>query len=112
MTIMTTATTPIDTDIGPCAFKVEDLGLWTAQSRPPFPPPPGECQSAVPHGDIDDTGSCHVKVFRKGQAVHSLGIAGTFRLVRVTGTPEQISHEIAHRQQSAAQSAGMPCPIV
>ena len=76
------------------SFNREDLGLWVYNgNRPPFPPPPGECQVIVAHGDINDSGTCHIRVFHTGEPIGNLG-NGTFRLVRITGSSEQIQQEI------------------
>src|SRR5436190_23894856 len=54
---------------GSCSsFSREDLGLWEYQrNRPAFPPAPGDCQVIVAHGDINDSGTCHIKVFHTGE---------------------------------------------
>jgi hypothetical protein len=89
---------------------IEDLGLWEwGTSRPPMPEPAGVNQVIFAHGDIDNSGRCHVTEFGTGITVQGLG-EGTFRLVRITGTPEQIRAAELEIQQIAANGAGGSCP--
>lgn len=79
----------------------ENLGVWQYQgTRPPFPPPAGPNQVIVAHGDIDNSGTCHVRVFREGEPIGGLG-EGTFRLIRVTGTPDAIAVAVPDIQRGA-----------
>ena len=90
--------------------QVENLGLWEwGRTRPPMPEPAMPGQVVFAHGDIDNSGSCHVTEFGPGQSVQGLG-SGTFRLLRITGTPEQIKAAEAESQQGAANGAGGSCP--
>jgi hypothetical protein len=89
---------------------IENLGLWEwGKSRPPMPEPAGIDQVIFAHGDIDNSGTCHVKEFGRGMQVDGLG-DGTFRLVRITCAPEQIAAAELEIQQIAANGAGGSCP--
>jgi uncharacterized protein YraI len=90
---------------------IEEIGLWEyGQERPPMPDPAGADQVVVAHGDIDNSGTCHVKVFGPGETVQGLG-EGTFKLVRVSGTPEQIERALTDIQAGAAiGAADGKCP--
>ncbi len=86
------------------------LGTWEYQKpRPPMPNPAGQGQVIVAHGDIDNSGTCHLKVFGTGESVQGLG-DGTFQLWLVSGTPEYIQTAIANHQSGAAAHAGGSCP--
>lgn len=88
----------------------ELIGLWEYQkARAPMPEPAGSNQAIVASGDIDNSGTCHVKVFRSGELVQGLG-DGTFQLWRVSGTAEQIEVTITRIQNGAAAHAGGACP--
>ncbi len=76
---------------------------------PPQPEAPDPNQVIVAHGDIDSSGSCHIKVFEAGENVVNLG-RGTYRLVRLTGNADQINQAITSIQAGAASDAGMTCP--
>jgi len=89
---------------------IENLGLWEwGKSRPPMPEPAGLSQVIFAHGDIDNSGTCHVKEFGTGVPVEGLG-NGTFRLVRITGTQSQIMAAEFEIQTIAANGAGGSCP--
>lgn len=93
----------------PQSCMIEDLGLWEwGNSRPPMPEPAGINQVIFAHGDIDNSGTCHVKEFGIGVPIEGLG-DGTFRLVRITCAPEQITAKELEIQQTAAISAGGSC---
>lgn len=95
----TRPSTPASASAGPATR--ESLGLWAYQgSRPPFPPPAGPNQVIVAHGDVDNSGTCSVRVFRQGEPVGGLG-EGTFRLLRVTGSPEAIDAAVEDIQKGA-----------
>lgn len=67
------------------------LGLWEWRGdRPPMPSPAGLGQVIFANGDIDNSGTCHVKEFGPGVPVEGLG-EGRFELWLITGTPEQIA---------------------
>ena len=90
---------------------IEVLGVWEYEGhRPPFPAPANSEQVIVAHGDIDDSGTCHIKEFGPGEPIRGLG-NGTFKLVRITGTREQIKVAEAQIQKGAAEHAiGGTCP--
>jgi hypothetical protein len=73
----------------------------------PEPASPG--QVILAHGDIDNSGTCHIKVLGSGEKVQGLG-NGTFRLVRIIGTPDQIEVKVKEIQEIAARGAGGSCP--
>ncbi|HMQ32809.1 MAG TPA: hypothetical protein PKD53_18915 [Chloroflexaceae bacterium] len=86
------------------------LGVWEYQQvRPPMPAPAGVHQAIVAHGDIDNSGTCHLRVFYTGEAVQGLG-EGTFKLILLTGSREQIESSIQQIQRGAAEHAGGSCP--
>jgi len=86
------------------------LGLWEyQQQRPPMPPPAGANQAILAHGDIDNSGTCHIKVFNSGEVIQGLG-EGTFKLILLTGSPEQIDYTFLQIQRGAADHAGGACP--
>jgi len=79
------------------------LGLWEWKgNRPPMPAPAGNGQVIFANGDIDNSGTCHVKEFGEGVLVEGLG-EGRFQLWLLTGTPEQITgYETIIQQGSAS----------
>jgi hypothetical protein len=79
------------------------LGLWEWRgNRPQMPPPADVGQVIFANGDIDNSGTCHVKEFGPGIPIQGLG-EGRFELWLITGTPEQIaSHESIIQQGSAS----------
>jgi hypothetical protein len=88
----------------------EFIGLWEyGQPRPPMPSPAGLNEVILANGDIDNSGTCHIKVFSSNEIVQGLG-EGTFQLWRISGTTEQIESVIIQIQQGAAAHAGSPCP--
>ena len=92
-----TTTTPPGCPSGPRV----NLGLWEYQgNRPPLPPPAGPCEAIVAHGDLDNSGTCTMRTFRQGEALAGLG-NGTFRLVKVVGSPTQIDAAAAEIRRSA-----------
>lgn len=94
----------------PSAVRVDFLGLWEYRgSRPPMPKPPDQGQVILANGDIDNSGTCHIKVFGPGEPVQGLG-EGTFELRLITGTPEQIEALVANTQDGSAKTAGGSCP--
>lgn len=100
-TVSTTTTTRPNPPPGCPTGPRVNLGLWEYMgNRPPFPPAAGQCEAIVAHGDIDDSGTCRVRVFRQGEAIGGLG-SGTFRLVKVSGTNEQIDSAAADIRRTA-----------
>lgn len=92
--------------------KVELLGEWLYQQpRASMPAPAGPGQAVFAHGDIDNTGTCHVKEFGPSEIVQGLG-EGTFKLWLITGTPEQIRSVETQLQSGAAAHAGTSCPYL
>ena len=90
--------------------RIENLGLWEwDKPRSLMPEPAGVGQVIFAHGDIDNSGTCHVTEFGPGIPVQGLG-NGTFRLVRISGTPEQIKAAESEIQQIASHGAGGSCP--
>lgn len=91
------------------ALFTEDLGLRSAGTGT-MPASAGQCQVIVAHGDVNNSSTCHLKVFRQGETVAGLG-NGTYRLVRITGSPADIEAQIGRIQTSAASSApNQSCP--
>ena len=78
------------------------LGLWEWQgNRPPMPTPANYGQVIFANGDIDNSGTCHVKEFGPGVSIGELGM-GRFQLWLITGTSEQIAiHELNIQEGSA-----------
>ena len=92
--------------------QTELLGEWLYQQpRAPMPTPAGENQVIFAHGDINNTGTCHVKEFKTGETVQGLGLGG-FRLWLITGTAEYIRDVEAQLQSGAAAHAGTDCPYL
>jgi hypothetical protein len=92
--------------------QTELLGEWLYQQpRLPMPAPAGENQVIFAHGDINNTGTCHVKEFKTGETVQGLGL-GSFKLWRITGTAEYIKDVEAQLQKGAAAHAGTDCPYL
>lgn len=88
------------------------LGEWLyQQARAPMPAPAGENQVIFAHGDIDNSGTCHVKEFGTGESVQGLGLGG-FKLWLITGTPEYIKDVENQLQRGAAAHAGTDCPYL
>jgi hypothetical protein len=116
--ISSTQTVPMDSSVIPTqpvqtySAQVEFLGEWIYQaSRPAMPPPAGQEQVVFAHGDINNTGTCHVKKFGPGELVQGLG-GGSFKLWLITGTQEQIDAEMTTLQNGAAAHAGTACPFL
>jgi len=92
--------------------KIEFLGEWLYQQpRAPMPPPAGPNQVIFAHGDIDNSGTCHVKEFGPGEPVQGLGL-GSFKLWLITGSPECIKDYEDYLQRGAASHAGTSCPYL
>src|SRR3990172_1747035 len=92
--------------------QTELLGQWLyQQSRAPMPSPAGVNQVIFAHGDIDNTGTCHVKEFGSGEPVQGLGL-GSLKLWLITGTAEYIKDVEAQLQSGAASHAGTDCPYI
>jgi hypothetical protein len=88
------------------------LGEWLYQQpRAPMPAPAGENQVIFAHGDIDNSGTCHVKEFKTGETIQGLGLGG-FRLWLITGTPEYIKDVETQLQKGAAAHARTDCPYL
>ena len=76
-----------------------------------MPTPVGPGQVIVANGDIDNSGTCHIKVFGPRKPVQGLG-EGTFELWLFSGTDEQIKVAVTETQRGAATHAGGSCPIL
>jgi len=89
---------------------IEELGIWVFNgNRPPMPVAASTGQIILAYGDINDSGTCHIKEFGVGVAVEGLG-SGTFKLVRIIGSPQEIQDAVDHIQNDAASDAGTECP--
>lgn len=89
---------------------VEDLGLWIFnQPQPSLPPPASVNQILIAHGDVTRTNTCHIRVFTAGEKVELLS-AGTFGILRVTGTPEQRQRELD--RIAADLNSSRSCPFL
>lgn len=92
--------------------QTELLGQWLYQQpRAPMPNPAGTNQVIFVHGDIDNSGTCHVKEFGPGEPVQGLGL-GSFKIWLITGTSEYISNVEQELQNGAASHAGTDCPYL
>jgi hypothetical protein len=94
------------------AGTIHDEGLWKyGEQRPPMPSPAGQWEVIFAHGDIDNSGKCHVREFESNEIIQGLGL-GTFHLVRITGSPEFILATEKEIQQNAASepNAKGVCP--
>lgn len=111
LSIVPTATSkPLSTHSVPC--QIELLGEWLYQQpRAPMPTPAGPNQVIFAHGDINNSGTCHVKEFGPGEPVQGLGL-GSFKLCLITGSPECIRDYETQLQQGAAAHAGTSCPYL
>lgn len=96
----------------PILYQTEFLGEWLFQQpRSPMPPPAGSGQIILAHGDIDNSGTCHVKEFGPGEQVAGLGL-GSFKLWLITGDTEYIREVTDQIQRGAASHAGTNCPYL
>lgn len=78
-----------------------------------LPPPAGENAAYVANGDIDGTGTCHMRVFGPGEPLANLS-AATWELSLISGgTPEQRQALIdgIQRGAEADPNAGGSCPF-
>lgn len=77
----------------------ELIGLWEYhKTRAPMPQSADTNQVIVANGDIDNSGTCHIRVFGPGEPVTGLG-EGTFQLWRVSGTSERLSGNYVFRKR-------------
>lgn len=102
-----TATAPPRTGSS-MTFRVEDLGVCQYRQTCTMPSPAENGQIVMAHGDINDTGTCHYRIFTTGQTVTGLG-HGTYRLLRITGTPQEIDAAVQRAADGAARDTGS-CP--
>jgi len=90
------------------AKREEFLGRWIyGEARSPMPPPAGDHQLILAHGDIDNSGTCHIKRFGSGERVMDLG-DGSFELWRFTGSDQILEASVKDHQRGAA--GGGSCP--
>lgn len=88
----------------------EDLGLCQFSIPCSMPNSPGDNQVIVAHGDITSSGTCNIKIFISGQSLQGLGNS-TFRLIRITGTPDQINAMVQDIKKSIDSPQGN-CPEI
>ena len=73
-----------------------------------MPPPAGEHQLILAHGDIDNSNTCHIRRFGPGEIVEGLG-AGSFEIWRFTGSDQVLEAAVRKHQEGAARHAGGTC---
>jgi hypothetical protein len=88
------------------------IGLWEyKKTRAPMPSPASLNQIILANGDINTSGTCHIKAFNPGEQVQGLG-EGTFQLWLISGTSDYINMTLTNIQQGAAADAGGSCPLL
>lgn len=93
------------------SIQYTDLGTWNYWHQDgPYPQPPSD-GVIVAYGDIQNDGSCHIKMFFSGDTVANLG-NGTFELVELTGGDSNAFLQyVKSTIQPPLQSANLSCPI-
>jgi hypothetical protein len=87
------------------------IGLWEYQKpRKDMPNPAQDGQVILANGDIDNSNTCHIKVFPPNVEVGGLG-EGTFELWLLTGTSPQIEKMISNIQ-SGSSTAESECSLL
>lgn len=69
----------------------------------------GQHQVVLVHGDINQTGTCHYRVYTPGQQVQNLG-SGQYRVKLIQGSQDYIDAEIKSDVAGAGAAIGGSCP--